>query len=431
MSEDIKEQVIIEINKSVFGLFSIQLDESVDVSSVSQLMVFVRYAVGASVKKELLFCSALNTSTKASDVLEKVDHFFNENKISWNNLCGVCTDGAPAMLGSKSGFRALVQSKATGVIFTHCFIHREALASKTLLRGLQDVLNITIKIVNFVKSSSLHTRLFKKLCEDMESEHKNLLYYTKVRWLSKGNILSRVFELRDELKIYLNDTKPELAFHFTNAKFIACLAYVVDIFHSLNTLNLKMQGKEKNIILNMDSISAFVEKLAIWRRKAQNGNFSMFNNLSDISEMNDELKTNVVQHLKELESEFKHYFPEVSGDDLSLARNPSPENVEDELQDLKNLKNDSSCRDLFETLPVTEFWLSVASSYPEISKIALKKLLAFSSTWLCESAFSALVCMKSKQRNRLDVEHDIRCALSTTEPRISKLVAKAQEHPSH
>ena len=79
----------------------------------------------------------------------------------------------------------------------------------------------------------------------------------------------------------------------------------------------------------------------------------MFINLSDISEINDELKTNVGQHIKELESEFKHYFPEVSGDHLSLARNPfrlSPKNVKDELQDqLIDLKNDSSCRDLFET----------------------------------------------------------------------------------
>ena len=105
--------------------------------------------------------------------------------------------------------------------------------------------------------------------------------------------------------------------------------------------------------------------------------------------------------------------------------------MEDELQDqLIDLKNDSSCRDLFETLPLTEFWLSVASSYPEISKTVLKKLLPFTSTWLCESAFSALVYMKFKQRNRLDVEHDIRCSISTTEPRISELVAKAQEHPS-
>ena len=133
MSEDIKEQIITEIkDKSPFGLFSIQIDESVDVASVSQLMAFVRYAVSISVKEELLFCSALDTNTKASDVIEKVDHFFNENGIAWKNLCGVCTDGAPAMLGSKSGFRALVQKKTPNVLFTYCFIYWEALASKTL-----------------------------------------------------------------------------------------------------------------------------------------------------------------------------------------------------------------------------------------------------------------------------------------------------------
>jgi len=51
----------------------------------------------------------------------------------------------------------------------------------------------------------------------MESDHKNLLYYTKVRWHSKGNVLL-VFELLDELAIFLNDVKPELAVHFTNSK---------------------------------------------------------------------------------------------------------------------------------------------------------------------------------------------------------------------
>ena len=103
------------------------------------------------------------------------------------------------MLGSKSGFRAFVQKKTSNVLFTHCFIHREAFASKTLPCGLQDVLKVTIKLV---KNSALHTRLFRQLCKDMGFEHINLLYYTKVRWLCKGNVLSRVFELRDELKIF-------------------------------------------------------------------------------------------------------------------------------------------------------------------------------------------------------------------------------------
>ena len=155
----------------------------------------------------------------------------------------------------------------------------------------------------------------------------------------------------------------------------------------------------------------------------------------DISHLDDELKTNVAQHLEKLECEFRSYFPELSRDDLSLARNPfrlSSEKVEDELQDqFIDMKNDSSSQDMFEAFPITDFWLRMALSYPEISKAALKKLLPFSSTWLCESAFSTLLNVKTKQRNRLEVEQDIRGALSSTETRIKNLVAKVQSHPSH
>ena len=95
------------------------------------------------------------------------------------------------------------------------------------------------------------------------------------------------------------------------------------------------------------------------------------------------------------------------------------------------MKNDSSSQNVFEAFPVTDFWLRMALSYPEISKTSLKKLLPFRSTWLCESAFSTHLNAKTKQRNRLEVEQDIRCALSSTEPRIMNLVAKVQTHLSH
>ncbi|KAF2349350.1 hypothetical protein FHG87_019897 [Trinorchestia longiramus] len=54
-----------------------------------------------------------------------------------------------------------------------------------------------------------------------------------------------------------------------------------------------------------------------------------------------------------------------------------------------------------------------------------------SSTYLCEAGFSALVILKTKQRNRLDVENDLRCALPSFNPRISDIVRKKQQHPSH
>jgi len=39
----------------------------------------------------------------------------------------------------------------------------------------------------------------------MNSDHEVLLlFYTAVRWLSKGNVFNRVFELRDEIKLFMD-----------------------------------------------------------------------------------------------------------------------------------------------------------------------------------------------------------------------------------
>ena len=43
---------------------------------------------------------------------------------------------------------------------------------------------------------------------------------------------------------------------------------------------------------------------------------------------------------------------------------------------------------------------------------------------LCKSGFSALVSMKTKFRNKLECEADLRCALSSTKPRIKRLVSQ-------
>jgi len=109
MAIDIKDQVVQEIKSAAFGLFSIQLDESTDVASCSQLLVFARYVHSGSFKEEFLFCSPLETTTKASDILEKVSSFFESENILWDNVCGCCTDGASAMLGTKSGFQVCVK----------------------------------------------------------------------------------------------------------------------------------------------------------------------------------------------------------------------------------------------------------------------------------------------------------------------------------
>ncbi|KAF2366865.1 Ribonuclease H-like domain [Trinorchestia longiramus] len=167
------------------------------------LLVYSRFVNEGTVKEEILFSAALETTAKTIDVFSKVDEFFQEHGLSWEKLVGVCTHGAPSMIGSRSGFVKLVKEKNPAVTGTHCVIHRQSLASKTLPGNPRSSLNLAIKVVNFVKNSSLNSRLFAALCSDLGTDYKTLLFHTEVRWLSKGNMLSRLYELKDEVEIFL------------------------------------------------------------------------------------------------------------------------------------------------------------------------------------------------------------------------------------
>ena len=66
----------------------------------------------------------------------------------------------------------------------HCFLHRHALASKTLPPNLKKVLDTCVKIINWIRGRALNHRIFKSFCEDLGCEHSVLLFHTEVRWLS-------------------------------------------------------------------------------------------------------------------------------------------------------------------------------------------------------------------------------------------------------
>ena len=95
------------------------------------------------------------------------------------------------------------------------------------------------------------------------------------------------------------------------------------------------------------------------------------------------------------------------------------------------MKCNSTAKDDFEAMSLNSFWAKYLHIYKNVGSVAIRTLLPFSSTYLCESGFSALVSMKTKFRNKLECEADLRCALSSTKPRIKRLVSQKQLHPSH
>ena len=119
---------------------------------------------------------------------------------------------------------------ATNSTFVHCFIHSFALCTGVLPSGLMSCLNKIIKIVKFIKTSALNSRLFARLCQDVGSDHKCLLFHTEVRWLSRRNMTRRVFELKRELLIFFEEKNHEFKDDLENDEFISRLAFFVGYF---------------------------------------------------------------------------------------------------------------------------------------------------------------------------------------------------------
>ncbi|XP_025198500.1 protein ZBED8-like [Melanaphis sacchari] len=351
MSCDIEEQLLGKIKSSPY--FALQCDETTDIAQCCQLLVFVRFldVEDKTIKEELLLSSVLETTSKGIDVMQIISNYFENHDLKWEKLVGFCTDGAPAMLGCRSGLATLVKEKNPSTLTTHCVIHRQALATKTLPEELANVLKLAIKLVNFVKSKALNTRIFKKLCVKLDSEYDTLLFHTEVRWLSKGNMLKRLYELKEEMKIFLNEKDSELLEKFCDLKFELQFAYLVDIFEHLNNLNLQLQVEE------------------------------------------------------------------------------APEYLQEAVIELQN---DSDCKNMFDSgMNLEEFWCRRATLHIQLREIALRYLVVFSTTYLCEQGFSSLLVIKNKQRNRLDVSDDMRLAISNIHPRIEKLVKEMQPQKSH
>jgi hypothetical protein len=106
---------------------------------------------------------------------------------------------------------------------------------------------------------------------------ETFLFHTETIWPSKGNILARLFDLREELKVFLIDKSMNyLHEQLREPKIGMQIAYLVNIFARSNYLNLQVQGSagschgnvklegSTNIFVFEDKIHTFVCKINLW-----------------------------------------------------------------------------------------------------------------------------------------------------------------------
>ena len=152
-----------------------------------------------------------------------------------------------------------------------------------------------------------------------------------------------------------------------------------------------------------------------------------------------ELFAFISQHLQELTISFGQYLSDNADPRKGnfWIINPFAENIDScnlntvERESLMQLFCDTTLMLKHKDLPLSQFWLSLTTEYPELSNKAIKLLLFFSATYLCEKSFSSLSLIKTKQQNRGKINALLRLSETSLQPRLTLLISKRQQQISH
>ena len=202
---------------------------------------------------------SLKHRTRGSDLCNAVSDAIEKSNLKWSQLVGVTTDGAPSMIGKESGLVTLLRKKAmdnseSDLIHYHCIIHQEALVACVLT--MNDVMNVVVKSVNFIKKTGLNHCQFKTFLEECNAEYEDVVYFAAVRWLSKGATLMRFFLLRNEIAEFMNSKNQQVP-KLKCYQWLCDLSFLTDIMNHLNSLNLHLQEAGKFVSGLYDHVKAF------------------------------------------------------------------------------------------------------------------------------------------------------------------------------
>lgn len=126
-----------------------------------------------------MFCKEVTGRAAGEKIFNIIDTFTSKTSLKWPHCIAVCTDGAAAITGRKSGAVAGIKVLNPQIVATYCMLHRQALPSKAMAAELHSIFS-DVTVVNHVKSRPLQSRLFAQLCKELNAGYDTLLFHIEV-----------------------------------------------------------------------------------------------------------------------------------------------------------------------------------------------------------------------------------------------------------
>ncbi|XP_076308646.1 general transcription factor II-I repeat domain-containing protein 2-like [Tachypleus tridentatus] len=218
---------------------------------------------------------------------------------------------------------------------------------------------------------------------ELDSEYSDVLYFSAVRWLSRAATLKRFWNLREEIKFFMESKRQNVDF-LSNENWLNDLAFLTDITQHLSDLNLKLQGKSQLVNKLFEHICAFEKKLKLFQVQLRRAILTHFTCLATRKLEFPNLDcTKYGTSVQKLRDEFANRFPDFRQTEirLKLFAQPFDLAVEDSPDDcqmeLIELQADMDTKRKFSENSLLDFTNSVyVKSFP-ICPVMHKELPPF------------------------------------------------------
>ncbi|XP_059752877.1 general transcription factor II-I repeat domain-containing protein 2 isoform X2 [Balaenoptera ricei] len=393
-----------------FVAYSIAIDEITDINNTTQLAIFIRGVdENFDVSEELLDTVPMTGTKSGNEIFLRVEKSLKKFNIDWSKLVSVASTGTPAMVDANDGLVTKLKSKVamackgSDLKSVCCIIHPESLCAQKL--KMDHIMSVVVNAVNWICSRGLNHSEFTTLLYELDSQYGSLLYYTEIKWLSRGLVLKRFFESLEEIDSFMSSRGKPLP-QLSSQDWIKDLAFLVDMTMHLNTLNISLQGHSQIVTQMYDLIRAFLAKLCLWETHLARNNLAHFPTLKSVSR-NESDGLNYIPKIVELKTEFQKRLSDFKLYESELTLFSSPfsmkiESVQEALQmEVIDLQCNTVLKTKYDKVGIPEFYKYLWSSYPKYKTHCAKILSMFGSTYICEQLFSIMKLSKTEYCSQL------------------------------
>ena len=197
MGKDILGNISSCLHQSKFT--ALMIDETTDVSNVSQAVVVLRYVTDAFDVYEDLIGLYKVPSTDAATLVATAKDELKDVDLPISKLRGQCYDGAAAMRGIRSGVAKRILDEEPKAVYTHCYGHSINLAMNDSIKACKPVktsLEVTHEITKLIKYSPRRETIFQGLKDthniSVGHHTPGIRVLCPTRWTVCGNALASV-----------------------------------------------------------------------------------------------------------------------------------------------------------------------------------------------------------------------------------------------